>query len=93
LIVVIWVPSFFVIGSLDTWQLIINTATTIVTFLMVSLLQNTQSRADAAVQDKLNAIARGLSDLMHVSKKHNPELEKALNELHAAIGVEDREST
>jgi low affinity Fe/Cu permease len=60
---------------------------------MVSLLQNTQCRADAAVQDKLNAIARGLSDLMQVDKKHNPELKKALKELHAAVGIEDREST
>jgi low affinity Fe/Cu permease len=38
LLILVWAPSFFVIGSIDTWQLIINTATTIVTFLMVALL-------------------------------------------------------
>src|SRR5436190_917262 len=39
LLIVVWAPSFFLIGNIDTWQLIINTATTIVTFLMVALLQ------------------------------------------------------
>ena len=43
-LVLIWVPSYFVFGSLDTWQLVINTATTIVTFLLVALLQDSQRR-------------------------------------------------
>ena len=51
------------IRDIDTWQLIINTLTTIITFLMVALLQNSQTRADQAVQHKLNAIADMLSDL------------------------------
>jgi low affinity Fe/Cu permease len=56
-LVLIWVPSitFF---DVDTWQLVINTATTIGTFLPVALLQNTQTRADAAVQHKLYAAVR-----------------------------------
>src|SRR5687768_10863631 len=54
LMIVIWAPTI-VFFTVDTWQLIINTATTIVTFLLVALLQNTQTRADAAVQQKLNA--------------------------------------
>ena len=64
LLVVLWAPSYFLLGELNTWQLIINTITTIVTFLLVALLQNTQKRADEAVQHKLNAIADALSDLM-----------------------------
>src|SRR6266576_2118287 len=63
-LVVIWTPSILLLRDIDTWQLIINTATTIVTFLMVALLQNTQTRSDQAVQHKLNAIADGLADLM-----------------------------
>jgi low affinity Fe/Cu permease len=63
-LVVVWAPSFFLISDIDTWQLIINTLTTIVTFLLVALLQNTQKRADDAVQQKLNAIAEGLANLM-----------------------------
>ncbi|WP_199701966.1 low affinity iron permease family protein [Jiangella rhizosphaerae] len=93
LLVVVWAPSFFVIGNLDTWQLIINTLTTIVTFLMVALLQNSQARSDAAVQDKLNAIADALAHLMSSSTRDTPELDKEITELRQAVGLEDRESS
>src|SRR4051794_25950462 len=56
LLVLLWAPSF-VLLEFETWQLIINTATTIVTFLLVALLQNSETRTDHATQDKLNAIA------------------------------------
>ena len=93
LLVVIWAPSYFLLDSTDTWQLIINTLTTIVTFLLVALLQNTQKRADDAVQHKLNAISDGLSDLMGHLSKHYPDLEHDRTELRDAVGLEDREST
>lgn len=92
LLVLIWAPSYFLIQSLDTWQLIINTATTIVTFLMVALLQNTQTRADRAVQDKLNALAQGLADLMEAIAEDKPDLREDITELKDAVGLEDRES-
>lgn len=94
LLVVLWAPSYFAVGSLDTWQLIINTATTIVTFLLVALLQNTQTRADKATQDKLNALASGLSELMtHTADIHNRrELRDEVTELRTAVGLEDSES-
>jgi low affinity Fe/Cu permease len=41
---VAWAPSYFLVGNFDTYQLIINTPTTIITFLLVALLQNTQKR-------------------------------------------------
>ena len=59
LLVVMWAPSYFLLPDVDTWQLIINIVTTIVTFLLVALLQNTQKRADEAIQHKLNTIANG----------------------------------
>ena len=91
LLIVIWAPTV-VFLPFDTWQLLINTATTIVTFLLVALLQNSQTRNDQATQHKLNAIADGLADLMsHVSQ--NSDLEQAVKELRAAVGLEDREST
>jgi uncharacterized membrane protein len=92
LLVVLWAPSFVVLPSIDTWQLIINTATTIVTFLLVALLQNTQKRADDAAQKKLNAIADGLSDLMDKLAADHPELRADRAELRKAVGLEDRES-
>ena len=93
-LVVIWAPSYFVLGDLDTWQLIINTLTTIVTFLMVALLQNSQTRADQAVQHKLNAIADALADLMSgLTNTSDADLQKDLEELRDAVGLEQREST
>jgi low affinity Fe/Cu permease len=92
LLVVIWLPSYFLFGSVDTWQLIINTITTIVTFLLVALLQNTQTRADAAIQQKLNAIADGLADLMEASSTDNDKLRQDTRELRQAVGLEKRQS-
>jgi low affinity Fe/Cu permease len=95
LLVVIWAPSYFLLQSVDTWQLLINTATTIITFLMVALLQNSQTRSDQAVQHKLNAIADGLADLMErVAEIHeHDQLHKDIEELERAVGLETREST
>ncbi len=56
LIVVIWAVSGPIFKFSDTWQLVINTGTTIVTFLMVFLIQNTQNRETAAMQVKLDEI-------------------------------------
>ncbi|MEY9892875.1 low affinity Fe/Cu permease [Catenulispora sp. MAP5-51] len=94
LLVIVWAPTYFVIGTVDTWQLIINTVTTIVTFLLVALLQNTETRADEATQDKLNALAQGLGELMtHIADIHDRgELRDAVAELRAAVGLEDTES-
>src|SRR4051794_1921550 len=94
LLVLLWAPSYFLIGSVDTWQLIINTATTIITFLMVALLQNSQTRADDAVQDKLNAVAAALAELMDSQAGGDPDdLREKTRELRKAVGLEDRESS
>ncbi len=91
LLVVLWAPTLFLL-DLNTSQLIINTLTTIITFLLVALLQNSQTRADEAAQQKLNAIADGLAGLMQSMAKSDPELEHDVEELRAAVGLELRES-
>ncbi|QDC02755.1 low affinity iron permease family protein [Mesorhizobium sp. 8] len=58
LAVVAWAVSGPVFGFSETWQLVINTGTTIVTFLMVFLIQSTQNRDGAAVQAKLDELIR-----------------------------------
>jgi low affinity Fe/Cu permease len=59
-IVVLWVLTGPLFGYSDTWQLVINTATTIVTFLMVFLIQNTQNRDARAIHLKLDELIRGV---------------------------------
>jgi hypothetical protein len=97
LLIVLWLPTVLVIGSIDTWQLVINTATTIITFLMVALLQNSQTRSDQAIQHKLNALADGLADVMIFLTDDRPEssdrLTQDLTELRDAVGLETHEST
>jgi low affinity Fe/Cu permease len=80
LVVVLWVPTLWVLPSVDTWQLVINTVTTIMTFLLVALPQNTQSRADKAVQ------------LGELGDEH-PELRRHRRELADAVGLEQREGS
>jgi low affinity Fe/Cu permease len=81
--VLLWAPSYLLIRDLDIYQLVINTFTTIVTFLLVALLQNTQKRADEAIQGKANAIAAFLLDPSEANR----------HELAHAVGLEDREGS
>lgn len=83
IIIVIWLVSGPVFGYSDTWQLVINTATTIVTFLMVFLIQNTQNRDSKAIHLKLDELVktqRGASNkFVNVEEMSDEELE----ELHS----------
>ena len=61
IIIVVWATSGPLFGFSNTWQLAINTSTTIITFLMVFLIQNTQNKDGAAVQLKLDELIRAIN--------------------------------
>jgi len=82
LVVAGWGLSGPLFGFSDTWQLIINTGTTIVTFLMVFLIQNTQNRDGAAIQTKLDELIRASAaqnlyiGIEHLTEEELEELRK-----------------
>jgi low affinity Fe/Cu permease len=80
LVILVWVLTGPMFHFSDTWQLVINTATTIVTFLMVFLIQNTQNRDAKAVHLKLDELIRALkearNELVNLEDLSDEELKK-----------------
>jgi Predicted small integral membrane protein len=88
-VIVVWGATGPMFHYSDTWQLIINTGTTIVTFLMVFLIQNTQNRDGKAIQLKLDELIRALQgarnklvDLESLSDEELKRLEQEFQRLH-----------
>jgi low affinity Fe/Cu permease len=82
-IVVLWAVSGPMFHYSDTWQLVINTGTTIVTFLMVFLIQNTQNRDNAALQAKLDELIRtskAKNEFIGIENLSDEELDEILME-------------
>jgi low affinity Fe/Cu permease len=96
LVIVLWGVTGPLFGFSDTWQLVINTGTTIVTFLMVFLVQNTQNRDAKAIHLKLDELlvasrnARtGLVNLEKLPDKDLEDLGKQFDELQDADAIKD----
>jgi low affinity Fe/Cu permease len=82
-VLVVWAASGPLLGFSDTWQLIINTSTTIITFLMVFIIQNTQNRDNLAMNIKLDSMMKklGISDgnLLESEEDSDKKLQKRLS--------------
>jgi low affinity Fe/Cu permease len=84
-IVLIWVLSGPIFHWSDTWQLVINTGTTIVTFLMVFLIQNAQNRDGSAIQAKLDELIRAVGHARNEFIGIEHLTEKELNAIRDAL--------
>ncbi|MDQ6622219.1 MAG: low affinity iron permease family protein [Verrucomicrobiota bacterium] len=96
LVIVIWAATGHIFHYSDTWQLIINTGTTIVTFLMVFLIQNTQNRDSKAVHLKLDELIRVIhgarNQLVDIERLSDQDLQK-LQKQFESVGKKAAESS
>ncbi len=92
-LIIVWGASGPVFHYSDTWQLVVNTATTIVTFLMVFLIQNSQNRDAAAMQAKLDELIRALeaarAHFVGIEHLTDSEIEKIREDLEEECERED----
>jgi low affinity Fe/Cu permease len=100
LVIVIWATTGPLFHFSDTWQLVINTGTTIVTFLMVFLIQNTQNRDARAINLKLNELIRAVDkardqmiDIENLSDLELDELQLRYEKIRAACNERQQKET
>jgi low affinity Fe/Cu permease len=89
-LVLAWLVSVPLWHDLKSWQVAIHTVTSVVTLLLIALLENAGRRSDEAAQEKLNVIAEALSALMESRGATDPELAAAAERLRTAVGLEER---
>jgi low affinity Fe/Cu permease len=92
-VVVVWAASGPLFGFSETWQLIINTGTTIATFLVVFMIQNTQNRDSRALHLKLDELIRVVrnarNELVDVEEKEDAELDRLQEEFRHLEDIRD----
>ena len=87
-IILLWALTGSIFNYSDTWQLVINTGTTIITFLVVFLVQNTQNRDSAAIQLKLDELIRSMNgahnsflDIENMTERHIRQIKERFEKL------------
>ena len=94
-IIIVWAVTGPMFHYSDTWQLVINTGTTIITFLMVFLIQNTQNRDAKAIHLKLDELLKGVkgarTSLVNLEQLSDKDLERLQKEFERIHHAENRE--
>ena len=89
-VVVAWLVSVPLWVDLKAWQVAIHTVASVISLLLLVLLENASRRAEEAAQEKLNVIAEALAALMASQARQDPELGEAVDKLRSAVGLEER---
>lgn len=89
-IVVAWFASVPLWVDLKAWQAAIHTVASVLSLLLLVLLENASRRSGEAAQEKMNVIAEALAALMASQARTDPELDDAVRKLREAVGLEDR---
>ena len=89
-IVIVWLFSAPLWADLKAWQYVIHTVASVITLLLLALLENAGRRSEEAAQEKLNVIAEALAALMESRAADDPQLERDVEKLREAVGLEER---
>ena len=89
-VVVLWAVSYPLWKTTTKWELAIHTFTSVLSLLLLVLLENAGRRGNEAMQEKLNVVAEGLAALMTSHAANDPELAEAADKLREAVGLEER---
>jgi low affinity Fe/Cu permease len=89
-IIGIWAVTLPWFTDLKSWQVVIHTVSSVLSLLLLVLLENSSRRAEEAAQEKLNVLAEALAALMRSRASDDPELEEAVQQLSDAVGLEAR---
>jgi low affinity Fe/Cu permease len=90
LIVLAWLVSVPLWADLKAWQVAIHTVASVISLLLLVLLENASRRSSEAAQEKMNVIAEALADLMDSSAAQDPTLADSAARLREAVGLEAR---
>jgi low affinity Fe/Cu permease len=85
-LVLLWIPMVFVVSSIDTWQLVLSTLTSVAAFLLIALLQNSERRSDHAMHQKIDALAAALAE--HLREQEGEK--ESVRRLDDSVGLEER---
>jgi hypothetical protein len=89
-VITVWLLTFPLWSDAKAWQVAIHTVASVVTLLLLALLENAARRSEEASQEKLNVLAEALAALMDSRAQDDPQLEAAASRLRDAVGLEQR---